>query len=529
MAQEQSLNSSLEYLSLSKGQKVLWKISHFFTGIPKGIARWWKSIPSKTHKRAAKGATVFRTVKNAAVEGDLFTRLSFLIMGTGLVTRHQIVRGALYFIYEVLFILFMVFAGGPNLAKLGTLGTVSQIEYSVETNTGLTVRAQIAYDDSFNIMLYSVVALLFILVAVFLWYNQLADSLKLQRMGDIGRYASDKETMNNVFDKHYDRTLLFLPISGLVIFTILPIIMMILIAFTDYDYLHITPTKLYDWVGMYNFEKVFSSTGEASSGYFVSVFGQVLLWTLIWAFFATFSNYFLGMIVAMIINIKGIKFKKVWRTILITTIAVPQFISLMLVSYMFGDSSSNVVNALLMNWGWIDKPIRWLSDTANMSLLPKVMIILINTWIGIPYTMLMCTGLLMNIPEDLYESARIDGASPAKMYFKITLPYMLFVTGPYLLSQFVGNINNFNVIYLLSGGGPAFTFANSTPDAVELTATGVGQTDLLITWIYKMTTNESFNYGLASVLGILIFVIVAFFSMLFYNHSNTIQDEEAFQ
>jgi arabinogalactan oligomer/maltooligosaccharide transport system permease protein len=144
--------------------------------------------------------------------------------------------------------------------------------------------------------------------------------------------------------------------------------------------------------------------------------------------------------------------------------------------------------------------------------------------------MLICTGLLMNIPEDLYESARIDGASPAKMYMKITLPYMLFVTGPYLLSQFIGNINNFNVIYLLSGGGPAFIYdtAKETVPAA-LTTSGVGQTDLLITWIYKLTTNQYYDYGLASVLGILVFVLVAFFSLLFYNNSNSVNNEEEFQ
>jgi arabinogalactan oligomer/maltooligosaccharide transport system permease protein len=231
----------------------------------------------------------------------------------------------------------------------------------------------------------------------------------------------------------------------------------------------------------------------------------------------------------MIINIKGIRLKKLWRTVLITTIAVPQFVSLMLISYMFGDSSNAIVNNLFSQWGWISTPIKWLSDSANWSLVPKIVIIVINTWVGIPYTMLMCTGLLMNIPEDLYESAKIDGASPAKMYFKITLPYMLFVTGPYLLSQFVGNINNFNVIYLLSGGGPSFTFASATPDAIQLTTAGIGQTDLLITWIYKVTTSSNFNYATASVLGIIVFLVVSLLSLIFYNHSSAVKDEEAFQ
>jgi arabinogalactan oligomer/maltooligosaccharide transport system permease protein len=136
----------------------------------------------------------------------------------------------------------------------------------------------------------------------------------------------------------------------------------------------------------------------------------------------------------------------------------------------------------------------------------------------------------MNIPEDLYESARIDGASPAKMYFKITLPYMLFVTGPYLISQFVGNINNFNVIYFLSGGGPAFTFGTGTVVPSIISVTGVGRSDLLITWLYKMSVDSTAKeYGFASVLGLMIFAVVAFFSLIFYGHSNSIQNEEEFQ
>jgi arabinogalactan oligomer/maltooligosaccharide transport system permease protein len=530
MASSETLEANLEYLSLSKGKRILYKISHFFTGIPKAINRRIAAIPRKTREKTKKTIHVFRNIKDAAVHGDVWTRLSFLFMGCGLFPRHQIVRGALYLAYEMFFIAFMIMVGGPALADFGSLGQVSNVQYTIiDPATGLDVEATVQYDDSFTIMLYSLIAIIFILILAVLWYNQLVDSLRLQRMGYIGRFASDRETMGDILDKHYDRTLLFLPMSGLVIFTILPIMMMILIAFTDYDYQHIAPTKLYDWVGMYNFQVLFSSGSANSGSYFLQVFGQVLLWTLVWAFFATFSNYFLGMIVAMIINIKGIRLKKLWRTVLITTIAVPQFVSLMLISYMFGDSSNAIVNNLFSQWGWISTPIKWLSDSANWSLVPKIVIIVINTWVGIPYTMLMCTGLLMNIPEDLYESAKIDGASPAKMYFKITLPYMLFVTGPYLLSQFVGNINNFNVIYLLSGGGPSFTFASATPDAIQLTTAGIGQTDLLITWIYKVTTSSNFNYATASVLGIIVFLVVSLLSLIFYNHSSAVKDEEAFQ
>ena len=122
--------------------------------------------------------------------------------------------------------------------------------------------------------------------------------------------------------------------------------------------------------------------------------------------------------------------------------------------------------------------------------------------------------ILKNITN---ESAKLDGANAFVIFFKITLPYMLFVTTPYLITSFVGNINNFNVIFLLSGGGP---------DAIDYYY--AGKTDLLVTWLYKLTiTNKDYNLG--AVIGILVFVILATFSLLTYRNTGSYKDEEAFQ
>lgn len=516
------LESQLEYLSLSKPKKILYRFTHFFTNMPKRFKAKARSMKIKARKSKKGFLGVFAHLFDAIRNGDYKTRLSFLIMGFGLFTRRQAIRGIFYFLFEIAFIAFLAAIGVPSLSHLSNLGAVAGGSYP-STSGILDIMVPVYYDNSFTILLYSLLTIAFILLFIFLYYNQIRDSKELQDKETIGRYASDRQTVKNVFEKSYNKTLLFIPIGSLMLFTVFPIIMMVVIAFTNYDYMHEPNAKLFDWVGFYNLETIFSSNSSStSSPVFLQTFLKVLLWTLVWAFFATFSNYFLGMIVAMIINTKGIKLKKLWRTILITTIAVPQFVSLLLVSQMFADSG--IVNNILQNMGWIKGPIHWLTDPV----LAKVTIILVNTWVGIPYTMLICTGLLMNIPEDLYESARIDGASPAKMYFKITLPYMLFVTGPYLISQFVGNINNFNVIYLLSGGGPIFTFTTSNVPGI-IRDSRVGNTDLLITWIYKITTNSSYDYGMASVLGIIIFAVVAFFSMIFYNRSGSVKDEEAFQ
>lgn len=154
----------------------------------------------------------------------------------------------------------------------------------------------------------------------------------------------------------------------------------------------------------------------------------------------------------------------------------------------------------------------------------KILLIVINIWIGIPYIMLMATGILMNIPNDLYESARIDGASSVQQFTKITLPYMLFVTGPYLLTSFVGNLNNFNVIYLLTGGNPLNTEIGVAGGA------SVGHTDLLITWLFKMTLGSTESkYYMASIIGILVFLVVAILSLIVYNVIPSTKNEEDYK
>ena len=149
------------------------------------------------------------------------------------------------------------------------------------------------------------------------------------------------------------------------------------------------------------------------------------------------------------------------------------------------------------------------------------MIVLINIWVGIPYQMLIATGVLMNIPVDQLESARIDGANKFQIFCKITMPYILFITGPSLITDFVKNINNFNVIYLLTQDVYVTTdqlLANSNAKEV----------DLLVTWLFRLT-NEYYNYKMASVIGIIVFVICAAFTLLTFTQMIKGNREEDFQ
>ncbi|MDY2727686.1 MAG: sugar ABC transporter permease [Candidatus Onthovivens sp.] len=511
--------TTIEYLSLSKPQRILYKIANFFIMIPKGILSFFKKLPKKCRAIVKKLVNPFKNLYTYFARGDYKTRLSFLLMGFGQVTRHQYIRGIFNFIFEIVAILFVVLIGIPNWIKLPSFGYTGQTQY-IDTNS--PTFTYIYKDDSFNILLYSILAIIVLLLLVYLWYSQIKEAYRLQEENNIGHIITDKTTINDFTGKNYHKVLLGIPTFGLVMFTIIPLIFMILIGFSNYSSAHNSPKELFDWIGLNNFSRLFGITGSGGNQ-FASVFLQILIWTLVWAFFATFTNYFFGMIVAIMINKKGIKLKKMWRTILIMTIAVPQFVSLLLMSKMF-DQDLGVVNKLLMQWGWISSPIPWWKD----GLIAKVLIICINMWIGIPYTMLISTGLLLNIPEDLYESAKIDGANAYKMYMRITLPYMLFVTGPYLISNFTGNINNFNVIYLLTQGGPVFTTVNGQMIAVDVF--GAGQTDLLITWLYKIAMGEvNKDYGVASVIGIVVFVVVAFISLIFYKRTNSVKNEEDFQ
>lgn len=504
--------SDLEYLKLNVFGKMWYKIKLFFCGIPLWFAdlfvKLWNSI--KKFGIWIKDQVV--DIYNTFVKGSWQTKVSFLVMGFGSIWRGQVGRGILFFLFEVVFILYMIFSGGHWLSLFGTLGeNAPQHDVYDPVSDQYTM---IPGDDSFKILLYGLLTIIFIIALVYTWRLNVKQNRILDEIIASGKKVkSTKDDLKSLVDDQFHKTLLALPVLGIVLFTVVPIIFMILVAFTNYDGQHDGFNNLFTWIGFDNFNQLFVVTGTGA-GSFAVTFGEVLLWTLIWAFFATFTNYFLGMFVAIMINKKGIKFKKFWRTALVLTIAVPQFISLLYVSNLFGETG--IINSKLMEWGWISKELPFWTD-GNWA---RATVIIVNIWIGIPYLMLMTTGILMNIPKDLYESAKIDGANAWQQYTKITLPYVLFVTGPYLLTSFIGNINNFNVIYLLTGGAPNYTVVGST---------SVGKTDLLITWLFKMTTGADANYKLASVIGIMIFVVVAVISLIVYNIMPSTKNEEDYQ
>ncbi len=429
------------------------------------------------------------------------TKVSMVIFGFAHFLRKQFLRGFALLAGEAALIYVIFGFGWQYLTKLGTLGTSSG---------GYNPDGTISYgDNSFFILLYGILAIFAVIGLIVLWCINVTDSYKCEKRLAEGRtLPKNIEDWKNLFDKNFAQTILTIPVIGIFVFTVIPIIFMICVAFTNYDKEHTPPAALFHWVGLENFKELFNFGG----GGLGSTFFRVLGWTLIWAFFATFLNYFLGMAVAILINRKGIKLKKLWRTILVTTIAVPQIVSLLYIGKLF--AADGLINLFLMDHGIIERAIPFWTD-ANYA---RVLIIVINLWVGIPYMMLITTGLLMNIPADLYESARIDGASAFQSFRKITLPYMMFITGPYLLTSYIGNLNNFNIIFLLNKG---------QPKSMGL-AKAAGSTDLLVTWLYTVTVTNN-DYKTAAVIGIMVFLVTAVVSLVVYGMLPSVKDEEGFQ
>lgn len=452
-------------------------------------------------------SSIFNGFKNFFVNfvrGDIYTKLSYFIMGFGMFARKQFAKGFIFLAFQIVYILFMIKSGAYYLLMISTLGTTSQGEVWDEA---LQIYKITQGDNSMLLLLFGVSTILVTIGMIILYVMNTKIAYKNQMtLKDGGRLNSFKDDWKDLWDSKYHFTVLFIPMVLTFLFTVVPLLFMILMAFTNFDKNHQPPGNLFTWVGLENFSKVLYKNPLWSQ-----TFIKLFVWTIIWAIFATFLNYIFGMLLAILINKKGIKLKKMWRTIFVVTIAVPQFVSLLLMSKLLHDQGA--LNSLLLNLGVIGEYIPFLSNATTA----KITVIVVNLWVGVPYSMLITSGILMNIPQDLYEASRIDGAGPVKQFMAITLPYMLHVTTPYLITQFVGNINNFNVIYLLTGGDPK-----------SLKLFQAGETDLLVTWLYKLTVNEQ-NYALASTIGIIIFVILAFLSLLTYNNTKAVKGEGDFQ
>lgn len=465
-------------------------------------------------------AGFFTEFASAVVKGDIFVKLSLLWWGAGYARRKQYVKALLMTALEALLIWFTFSFAMDYVPKFGTLGTV-QAEQVFNMQTMQSEWND--YDHSFMILLFSLFSFVVWAAAIVVWMRNVVNVYDLQLEAQAGRHINSfSEDVKDYLDKKFHITLLTLPVLGVVVFTMIPILLLILVAFTNYDQAHMPPTNLFTWVGFDNFVSLFGGGVTSSFGY---AFVRVLGWTLVWSFFATLTTYFGGILMSLLLNSKKTRGTKLWRTMLVVTIAVPQFVSLMLLSKFFGNTG--IANTFCANIGLTDLLREWgLISTSYIPFLSApgwahVMIILINIWVGIPYQMLIATGVLMNLPSDQLESAKIDGASPFQIFRSITMPYMLQVTGPALVTDFVKNFNNFNVIYLLTQN----TYV--TTDQLMANAQAK-EVDLLVTWLFTLT-QDYYNYKMASVIGIMVFIVCAVFTLVAFNFMISGDKEATYQ
>lgn len=463
--------------------------------------------------KAAKEKNMFQLFGEAFAKGDIFTKLSFPIWGIGFLARGQRMKALLVTFVEAIGLYFIAVVGAPNLAKFGTLGTV-QMEMVFDMVTMKNVVND--YENSFSILLLSVVALCVIFAMIIASMGVVCASYSIEQRAKAGKKPNNfiQDARSYLNEKFYI-TLLSLPVLGVIVFTIVPLFILIAVAFTNYDQQHMPPASLFTWVGFANFASLFSDGLTATFSY---SFRKVLVWTLVWAFFATFTTYIGGVLVAMFINDKKTHCKKLWRTLLMVSIAVPQFVTLMLVRNFFSDTG--IMNTICANIG-LTGLLQKTGLLGGLTYIPflsspgwaKFTIIMINIWIGIPYQMLISTGVLMNIPNDMLEAATIDGATPAQKFRYITVPYLLAVTGPTLVTDFVKNINNFNVIYLLTQD------VFYTHDQA-LANSNAREVDLLVTWLFRLT-QDYYNYKMAAVIGIMVFIVCALFTVICFKYINS--------
>ncbi len=341
---------------------------------------------------------------------------------------------------------------------------------------------------------------------------------------------NDVEYFSETFEQGFAYFVLAPAMVVLGYISIMPIVFGFIIAFTGIQGDQSLIAR-FDYNGLQNFVNLFDFTGSLGAT-FGRAFWRVLGWTIVWAIFSTATVFFGGFFQAIILNSEKVVFRKFWRTILILPWAIPALLSQMIFKVMFAETGyinqlmSNIgIYDILTKWGMIgqefetlsgiqkffylgNQNIQWFTNPNNPTFV-RIVLIVVNIWLGFPYFMALMTGVMTAIDKTLYEAADIDGASNGQKLWKITMPLVLYSTAPILIMTFSGNFNNFGVIYFITGGGP---------NAGNFDRGFAGDTDILISWMYKLTVDESI-YNMASVFSVLIFFFVG--SVTAWNLSRT--------
>ena len=421
---------------------------------------------------------------------------ALLFMGLGhILVFKQYAKGILYALCHIVFLVFL-----PTILRnfygLYTLGHPQPDLHILDR------------DNSLFLMMDGMLTIAFIILFVSIYAISVRGALKLRDdYNKTGKTPEAKNFFSELAMGSFPVVALLPTVLLILFFVVVPLIFAASVAFTNYSSPHhIPPNNVIDWVGFDNFRFMFG--GHAM---WAGALGRVIGWTLVWAALATFTCYVGGFVMAVILSNAKMKIIPFFRAIFILPYAVPAVISLLVWSNML-NGAFGVVNRTLISLGVISVGIPWLTDVW----LARFMTVAINLWVGFPYFMLLITGTMTAISQDVYEAAKIDGASAMQVTRRITLPLVLYQTTPLIIMSFNHNINNFGAIFFLTGGGPHM------PDS---TTTSAGGTDILVSWIYNLTMNlQQFHY--ASVLAVMIFIALAPFAVFNFMRTKSFKEGE---
>ena len=416
-----------------------------------------------------------------------------LIPGLGQIYNKQKAKGYIFLAVTALFLAYFLGIGVGELSKLVTLGTV---------------RGQ---DNSLFILIRGAFHLI-ITVVYFLFY-----ALNIKDAGTVAKRINNgiavpktlKDMVHAIYENGFPYLLIIPSYIAMTFAIIFPVLVTLMIAFTNYDFKHTAPTTLLDWIGFQNFTNMWTLST------FRSAFTSVLGWTLIWALAASTLQIVLGILTAIVANQPFVKGKRIFGVIFLLPWAVPAFITILTFSNMFNDSvgaiNAQVIPLFAKIFPFLDGVlIPWKTDPTWT----KIALIMMQGWLGFPYIYVLTLGILQSIPNDLYEAAYIDGANGWQKFRSITFPMIMAVAAPTLISQYTFNFNNFSIIYLFNDGGPGSVGGNA------------GSTDILISWIYKLTTNSSPQYSMAAAVTLIISVIVISISMVAFKKLHAFDMED---
>ena len=416
-----------------------------------------------------------------------------LIPGLGQIYNKQTAKGAIFLGVTILFLIYFFAIAAPELGNLITLGEVP------------------GRDNSLFMLIRGTFHFILVIVYFIFYALNLKDAYTIAKRwnNDYPVPTTFKDMLKGIYANGFPYLLIIPSYIAMTFAIIFPVLVTLLIAFTNYDFQHLPPTKLLDWVGVTNFTNIWRLST------FRSAFGAVLGWTIIWALAASTVQIVIGIFTAIIANQPFIKGKRIFGVIFLLPWAVPAFITILTFSNMFNDSIGAINTQVIPLLGKVlpflnGHLIPWKTDPTWT----KIALIMMQGWLGFPYIYVLTLGILQSIPNDLYEAAYIDGANAWQKFRNITFPMILAVAAPTLISQYTFNFNNFSIMYLFNDGGPGTVGG------------GAGSTDILISWIYRLTTGAAPQYSMAAAVTLIISLIVISISMIAFKKLHAFDMED---